>query len=227
MHAKQDGSAPNFCVNDHDDHVHMLFKCGCPKKCPTRNYRVECTVQMLVDVVPRENLHIHDNSPKENPTSPDILSSLPTRRYIAEGKGTKGPCCECAVCQEHFMAGDEMIELPCSHVFHTLCLTPWLQKQNTCPTCRYELGKTVKIGEESENPAVLPADEDPGILADFFALGLGSAAPAVREEGKEKKEKKEKPVKEAKPAAPAQEKKDKKKKEKAPKEEKKAGIRAK
>lgn len=44
---------------------------------------------------------------------------------------------ECAVCQlEGNMPG---YKLNCGHSFHCACLDPWLQRANTCPTCRSAL----------------------------------------------------------------------------------------
>jgi hypothetical protein len=32
------------------------------------------------------------------------------------------------VCHEDFVAGCEVVQLPCRHCFHEHCLTPWLQQ---------------------------------------------------------------------------------------------------
>ncbi|EFC44897.1 hypothetical protein NAEGRDRAFT_5673, partial [Naegleria gruberi] len=45
----------------------------------------------------------------------------------------------CAVCICDFEECDELIRLPCGHVFHKDCVSTWLNEHNTCPTCRYEL----------------------------------------------------------------------------------------
>jgi curved DNA-binding protein CbpA len=42
----------------------------------------------------------------------------------------------CTVCQEDFKVGERAKKLECDHYFHEDCLMPWLQVQNTCPTCR-------------------------------------------------------------------------------------------
>ncbi|BBN00912.1 E3 ubiquitin-protein ligase synoviolin [Marchantia polymorpha subsp. ruderalis] len=39
----------------------------------------------------------------------------------------------CIVCREDMV---EAKKLPCGHLFHIHCLRQWLERQNTCPTCR-------------------------------------------------------------------------------------------
>jgi hypothetical protein len=45
----------------------------------------------------------------------------------------------CSVCQDTFGKGDSALGLPCDHLYHRECITPWLTEHNTCPMCRYEL----------------------------------------------------------------------------------------
>eukprot|EP00347_Sterkiella_histriomuscorum_P007440 403348913 len=46
---------------------------------------------------------------------------------------------ECQVCFEQFKDEDKFYKLPCKHLFHVDCILPWLDKHNTCPSCRHEL----------------------------------------------------------------------------------------
>ena len=41
----------------------------------------------------------------------------------------------CIICREE-MVPDGAKKLPCTHIFHITCLRMWLQRQQTCPTCR-------------------------------------------------------------------------------------------
>jgi len=34
---------------------------------------------------------------------------------------------ECAVCKDNFEEGNNVIELPCNHLFHPDCILPWLE----------------------------------------------------------------------------------------------------
>lgn len=45
----------------------------------------------------------------------------------------------CPVCKDEFQENEELIKLPCCHLFHNECIMPWLKERNSCPTCRFEL----------------------------------------------------------------------------------------
>ncbi|KAI3725427.1 hypothetical protein L1987_65215 [Smallanthus sonchifolius] len=47
----------------------------------------------------------------------------------------------CAVCNDEVFNNEEKIvkQLPCGHLYHGVCITPWLNSTNTCPVCRHEL----------------------------------------------------------------------------------------
>jgi E3 ubiquitin-protein ligase synoviolin len=51
----------------------------------------------------------------------------------AEELGAAG---NCLVCREDMNSGKK---LPCGHIFHLDCLRLWLQHQQACPLCRFEL----------------------------------------------------------------------------------------
>lgn len=43
----------------------------------------------------------------------------------------------CSICQEPF--NSQAARLPCRHHFHEECINHWLQKNRTCPLCRFQL----------------------------------------------------------------------------------------
>lgn len=43
------------------------------------------------------------------------------------------------MCFESYNPEDNLYRLPCKHSFHSDCILPWLDKHNTCPSCRAEL----------------------------------------------------------------------------------------
>ncbi|GLJ07931.1 hypothetical protein SUGI_0077720 [Cryptomeria japonica] len=44
----------------------------------------------------------------------------------------------CSICTEAFQSGEDALQMPChqSHMFHSHCLLPWLERRNTCQICR-------------------------------------------------------------------------------------------
>lgn len=43
---------------------------------------------------------------------------------------------ECSICLEKFKVDDKIIQLKCSHKYHTQCITKWFDKDKSCPICR-------------------------------------------------------------------------------------------
>ena len=43
---------------------------------------------------------------------------------------------DCAICPDKLNNGEEIMYLPCAHVFHKKCIKEWFKRSNTCPCCR-------------------------------------------------------------------------------------------
>ncbi|KAM7268023.1 hypothetical protein ACFE04_010189 [Oxalis oulophora] len=56
-----------------------------------------------------------------------ILYNLKNRKFNDDS--------QCSVCLEEF--GSDVTCTPCSHIFHEDCITKWLNKNISCPLCRY------------------------------------------------------------------------------------------
>lgn len=47
----------------------------------------------------------------------------------------------CTVCCDKIELGKKGMFMPCGHIYHPDCLNPWLEVNNSCPVCRFELPK--------------------------------------------------------------------------------------
>ena len=45
----------------------------------------------------------------------------------------------CSICQNSFTYNENILILPCKHIFHFQCIDKWLEKNNTCPIDRKEI----------------------------------------------------------------------------------------
>ena len=52
----------------------------------------------------------------------------------------------CPISLVDFEIGEEIIKLPCSHIFSLNSLEEWLKEKQTCPVCRHELKKDMTEG---------------------------------------------------------------------------------
>lgn len=65
---------------------------------------------------------------------------------------------KCPICLELFNEGEKVSKLRCSHIFHIVCITEWVnkltEKSQLCPVCNHEIGKphtsaTSQVAEQS------------------------------------------------------------------------------
>jgi len=86
--------------------------------------------------------------PEEDPQvrAAEALSRFERKPYKAATVTDECKCCsaadeseECALCLEEYKDGEEILQLPCSHIFHEGCLGPWLVRSLLCPLCKQDL----------------------------------------------------------------------------------------
>ncbi|KAL0460146.1 UNVERIFIED_CONTAM: E3 ubiquitin-protein ligase SGR9, amyloplastic [Sesamum latifolium] len=64
---------------------------------------------------------------------------------------SEGGDLECSICLEELLKGEvtEVIRLPCSHIYHEICILKWLGKKQTCPYCRAN-SPHIQIDQQSQ-----------------------------------------------------------------------------
>ena len=72
------------------------------------------------------------------PTAPHVIASLCHVRVTTELLSS-ADALDCAVCRCDLELDESVVELPCKHLYHRECITPWLEQTSTCPTCRHQL----------------------------------------------------------------------------------------
>ncbi|KAL2915965.1 hypothetical protein HK105_204389, partial [Polyrhizophydium stewartii] len=65
----------------------------------------------------------------------------PKRQPLSWGQGGVGISRDCcAICLDDFVVGSRVRDLPCRHIFHDVCIDPWLLKHNRlCPICKRDV----------------------------------------------------------------------------------------
>jgi hypothetical protein len=80
--------------------------------------------------------------------SAEVLSTLTRIKYAppSDREDSREPACEeCALCLDEYSVGEEVLKLPCRHLFHEGCLGPWFTKSLTCPMCKQEVSVTSSV----------------------------------------------------------------------------------
>ncbi|KAI7901315.1 uncharacterized protein BX663DRAFT_104694 [Cokeromyces recurvatus] len=130
------------------------------------------------------------------PPAPDHVIESLTKRHLNEKE--KSQETDCAVCKDQFGVEEEVIELPCDHIFHDECIKPWLKLNSTCPVCRHsvlsdqqqqessnETNRQQNSNESTTNPnpqntsQEQTADNNPNVRTFSFNSGNGNNVSGV------------------------------------------------
>lgn len=100
------------------------------------------------------------------------IGKLTTRTVKKGDKETDPDFNHCAVCIEAYQLNDVVRILPCKHVFHKVCVDPWLNEHCTCPMCKLNILKALGI------MASLPCVDS--VVLDVERLGVNQASSSQR-----------------------------------------------
>ncbi|KAK7402315.1 hypothetical protein VNO78_14488 [Psophocarpus tetragonolobus] len=80
----------------------------------------------------------------ENCDDHDVNAAIDESGILAAGtekeRVISGEDAVCCICLAKYVDDDELRELPCSHVFHVVCVDKWLKINASCPLCKSEVG---------------------------------------------------------------------------------------
>ena len=72
-----------------------------------------------------------------------ILNALPENR-IADVNKLNEENRKCLICLEEYVNNDNIIYLPCFHIFHKKCIIPWIKTHVNCPLCKININEIIK-----------------------------------------------------------------------------------
>ncbi|KAK9467700.1 hypothetical protein V1512DRAFT_252051 [Lipomyces arxii] len=61
---------------------------------------------------------------------------------------------ECAICKDQYELGQEVLILPCQHMFHPDCIKNWLRISGSCPNCRHHISSKTAQPPKREDDLV-------------------------------------------------------------------------
>ncbi|KAI9110991.1 hypothetical protein K1719_018111 [Acacia pycnantha] len=68
------------------------------------------------------------------PASKEAIASL--KKFKVHGGVKVEPC---TICLENFDHDDDLLIMPCEHIFHNSCIVRWLETCHRCPLCRFQM----------------------------------------------------------------------------------------
>ncbi|XP_063703518.1 E3 ubiquitin-protein ligase Iruka [Culicoides brevitarsis] len=106
-----------------------------------------------LDTIVTQLLNQMDNTGPP-PLEKEKIEELPTVPIEQEQVDMK---LQCSVCWEDFQLNEQVRKLPCTHVFHSDCICPWLANHGTCPICRKSLVAETSATSEQQRSTLSAA----------------------------------------------------------------------
>lgn len=103
--------------------------------------------QAELNLALRESMETY--KPNITPASQGAISNLERYELTEETlKTAQDPMC--VICSEDFKVNDQVLNLPCKHLFHVECCEKWLQINNTCCVCREPIPEMKKDKDDDD-----------------------------------------------------------------------------
>jgi len=79
------------------------------------------------------------------PLQQEVLNNMPIITFQQHKLSKNITTTEnCSICFDEYKDTDNIMLLPCNHIFHPACINPWLsQHSHQCPLCRYDCSKPI------------------------------------------------------------------------------------
>ena len=105
------------------------------------NFRSHNLFEQIIEMLQR-NMELAEKK-KHPKTSKDALKKLKkfsmSKKFCKTNEKGQLEFPNCCICLSEINTGEQTVLLPCGHLFHWNCCFTWLNKNNTCPICRFEL----------------------------------------------------------------------------------------
>ena len=97
----------------------------------------------LFEINASEDLFFSRRNGNAGPIKKNVYNLLPENR-IKDVSKLDEENKRCTICLEDFINNDNVIFLPCFHIFHKKCIFKWISKDATCPLCKIDINKIIK-----------------------------------------------------------------------------------
>jgi len=94
-----------------------------------RNSNSQRIIESLITNIIQEGIHEEESQG----LSEETIAELRNQSYQYT---TSDNIQQCSICLENFSENNNVISLPCEHIFHLDCIERWGQSHNSCPLCR-------------------------------------------------------------------------------------------